>query len=59
VVIAKNKNLNDELIRVALQVVSRHYLHIMLISRGTLVFVFFTSDVLQVVSSCIDAKDGI
>jgi hypothetical protein len=31
----------------------------MLISRGTLVFVIFASDVLQVVSSEIDAKDGI
>jgi hypothetical protein len=31
----------------------------MLILRGTLVFVIFTSDVLQVVSSYIDAKDGI
>jgi hypothetical protein len=31
----------------------------MLISWGILVFVIFTSDVLQVVSSYIDAKDGI
>jgi hypothetical protein len=30
-----------------------------LISRGILVFVIFTSDVLQVVSSYIGAKDGI
>jgi hypothetical protein len=32
---------------------------IMLISRGILVFVMFTSEVVQVVSSYIDAKDGI
>jgi hypothetical protein len=31
----------------------------MLISWGTLVFMIFTSDVLQMVSSYIDAKDGI
>jgi hypothetical protein len=31
----------------------------MLISRGTLVFVIFTSDVIQVVSSYFRAKDGI
>jgi hypothetical protein len=51
--------MNDDLLRVALQVVYIHLLLIILISRGTLVFVIFTSDVLLVVSSYIDVKDGI